>query len=300
MTQSETTKKMQRALMSEMDKLGIINHLNTMYMSELVPVVLKSNNKRLKPAIKPGNTSADAIAQQLVLEYLKKHEILEETLKIVKTEIKASEGGNVAAKSNTSKLNFKQNEEPLLDLISWNKTRVEEINEKKRLEEEEKRSKRARKFQEELRVQTRSVASIEEEQQAAPERKVAASVMDINSPRKKIPQEARSEYIMRGSDTSFRFIKKPVASMLPEGSQSPSSPKQKHFKPFIQVSNNTVGTSVYGPPSVRGAPSVISMPATAATQKNVKINVFSERPPAVNTGVASQSSGSTLGSPLVE
>ena len=86
--QTEATKEMQQNLMEELIANGAINNLQVIYLSDLLQAIVKSKNKRLKPSIKPKNDKANAIAMELVLNYLKNHPTLPKSLIAVETEIK--------------------------------------------------------------------------------------------------------------------------------------------------------------------------------------------------------------------
>ena len=306
--QTEATKEMQQNLMEELIANGAINNLQVIYLSDLLQAIVKSKNKRLKPSIKPKNDKANAIAMELVLNYLKNHPTLPKSLIAVETEIKESPDNDLASKGSAAELGFLEDNRLVGDLVDWNKLRLEEIRQKEeeeRIKKEEEELKRQE--EEEKKLLARSVPG---DYAAFQERKIAASVMGggrdispLGSPRRRIMAEARSEYLPR-NDQSFRFIKKPLASMLPEGSQSPKSPKHQNWKPYIQVTNN-LEPSVCGPLSVRGAPSVFSaqteMPQRTQRARPASERPKSERPPAVKTSGDSQGSAeSPIGSPLAD
>ena len=309
--QSEITKEMQQNMLKELNSNGAINHIQVLYLSELLQAIVKSNNRRLKPAIKPKIDKANAIALDLVVNYLQNHPNLEKSLIAVQTEIKESPENDLSSQGHSGDLGFIENTRLVSDLLDWNRIRLEEIREKEeqeRLKKEEEELKRQE--EDEMNIFARSVTG--DFGNTLRERMIAASVIagreqysPLGSPRKRAMAEARSEYIPR-NDQSFRFIKKPLASMLPEGSHSPKSPKHQNWKPFIQVTNSIAGTSVYGPLSVRGAPSVVSA-QTELPQRTQRVIASSERPrserpPNIKTDRHSQGSagGSPINSPLAE
>lgn len=288
---SETTKKMQQYIMDEMTKSGNVNHINAKYMNEISKTVFKTKNNQLKSKITTPDSKANSIAFQIVLNFFKKHKILELTEDSLNLELDNSKM-KYGSKGKIEDLQFDEETNVMPSFLAWNQERIEEI---RRKEEEAKEKARLEALLAEERAQASQSSgrktSIQES--AFRERPYAISTRDMPlSPagevfrRGRMPNEAQSEM----PASAFRFVRRETQSMLPDTARANNSgPRSPNGKSYAQIYPRSVANSTFG--GNRGAPSVVSA-RTEMPQRTQRVKLTRERPAAIQTDSRSQGAAS--------
>ncbi|EAX99946.1 hypothetical protein TVAG_267150 [Trichomonas vaginalis G3] len=286
---SETTKRMQKYILDEMNESGSTNKINALYMNEICKAVFNSkNNERLKSKITTKDSKANSIAFQLVQKFLQKYQILDLTKEAFNMEIQQSQL-KYGSMGNIQELKLQQTSNPMSELLQWNEEHVEE---KRQIEEEEQAKKRAKEealLAEQARSSQgsgRKAAIIQES--AFAEREFAVSTRDVPlSPtgesfnRIRFAPEAQSEM----PHTSFRFVRRETQSMLPEGARSPKGgPRSPNGKSYAQIFPRSVVNTPLT--NNRSAPSVVS--AQTERPRITPMKSQRERPKPIQTDALSQ------------
>jgi len=134
------TRQMQLALIEEMRKTGTICHLQSRFLCETSSFAGKSDFVRLKPTNYTSDNLAFSIADEIVMNYIRKYPQLGYTLKTIINE-KQNCGMNFSKNSNPSKLSLKRKDNHIRALIEWNADTIalrKEMEEKRRIEEEKR------------------------------------------------------------------------------------------------------------------------------------------------------------------